>query len=149
MKNWNCPGDWTVPSIRCAGSQASKQSFIAFSSWLAPRNSNIFSLCLPSSPGFCSPLTCRRTSGQPAFSTAFPCPAVLPRHLVLCPSPIPAQGHGSQEAGITQNQRAELWLRWPATSSVTHCLYSLQSGKARICQWSPSLFCFLRPSRSE
>lgn len=56
--------------------------------------------------------------------------AVVPRHaLVLCPFPLPAQGHRSlwccQGAGITQIQRADSWWRWPATSSVTQCLCSL------------------------
>lgn len=59
--------------------------------------------------------------------TVWPCTAVLPRHLVLCPSPRPAQGHsslrGCQGAGITQLQRADQWPRWLATSSATQSVY--------------------------
>lgn len=92
IKNWNCPDDWTIPSINYAGTRTRKQNFIAFSSWLAPGNNDILPQTLfPRIPAVPWPATGLQDSSS--LSTALPYTAVLQRHLVLCPSPSP----GSQQ----------------------------------------------------
>ena len=112
------------------------------------------SLLFPRIPA-ATPLVCRRTAGWQVSENclAMYCSVATSPHAL--PLPLSAQGHsslrGCQGAGITQIQRADQRLRWPATSVICNpeCLCSLQSSDARICQQSSYLFCFLEPSRSE
>lgn len=96
------------------------------------------SLLFPRIPA-ATPLVCRKTAGRQVSENCLAMYCSVATSPCALPLPLPAQGHsslrGCQGAGITQTQRADQRLRWPATSVICNpeCLCSLQPSDARIC----------------
>lgn len=153
IKNWNSPGNWSVPGISCAGNQARKLNFKAFSSWPGPCNSDILpphptpTLGFLQSPGLSKDY--RTTRLFPRLCLLLQCPPVT-----CCSAPPPqprvtaACSTDKEPASLGPRRQRCGWggrprYLWPEG------LCSLQSGDARTCQWPSSMSCVLWPLGSQ
>ena len=165
IKNWNCLGDWAVPSISYTGNWARKQNFIiAFPSWLEPYTSDFLSLSLSLSLSLpLRPLLHPRIPAVPSLPQDCRTVGILARlclvlqccHVTWCSAPPPAQPRVTAACGVAKELASpgprgqnSGWGGQPRHCNP-ECLCSLQPSDARVCQQSSNLFCVLGPSRSE